>query len=319
MPTLLSRIYLAALICAAAFRAYYVGWLGVYLFRAILIIPLISIVLSLPSMLCSDTFLNLPLIINRGERIDACFSVKPRFFLPFGKLQAGISINNLHTGEIIRMSLEMSGSAGSAVFIPLPTERCGRLQISIGPQNRGDLLGLIRIKRKYFNTAETAVIPPAEVPSSAPDITAALELHRRLVPKPGGGFAEDHELRDYRPGDPLRAIHWKLSSKLDKTIIREPQTDDNKRVLVMFDPGDGSDDSLCTLRWLCERLNELEVQHEVFWRSGDETKCSIVSSSDNVTDTLFDILGAPVAPGPTADTAGVRCIFSVCGREVTCR
>ena len=35
------------------------------------------------------------------------------------------------------------------------------------------------------------------------------------------GPGEDYDLRDYRPGDPMRSIHWKLSSKWDELIVRE--------------------------------------------------------------------------------------------------
>ena len=40
--------------------------------------------------------------------------------------------------------------------------------------------------------------------------------------KPGGGFYDFYELRQYQSGDSLKNIHWKLSSKQDELIVREP-------------------------------------------------------------------------------------------------
>ena len=41
-------------------------------------------------------------------------------------------------------------------------------------------------------------------------------------PKSGGGFSDFYELREYRQGDSLKNIHWKLSSKYDDLIVKEP-------------------------------------------------------------------------------------------------
>lgn len=38
----------------------------------------------------------------------------------------------------------------------------------------------------------------------------------------GSDLTEPFRLREYAPGDSLRQIHWKLSSKLDRLVIREP-------------------------------------------------------------------------------------------------
>jgi hypothetical protein len=55
---------------------------------------------------------------------------------------------------------------------------------------------------------------------------------RAWKPKPGGGFAENHEIRLYRPGDKMNQIHWKLSSKMNKLMVREAMEPVQDRVLV---------------------------------------------------------------------------------------
>ena len=53
--------------------------------------------------------------------------------------------------------------------------------------------------------------------------------------QPGGGFSEIHDLREYRPGDSLHEIHWKLSAKTDKLIVREAEEPDLGLVVLSFD------------------------------------------------------------------------------------
>jgi uncharacterized protein (DUF58 family) len=55
-------------------------------------------------------------------------------------------------------------------------------------------------------------------------------------PTPGSG-AELHELRDYRPGDPLRSIDWKASARLARWIAREFVAEQHNEIVIMIDVG----------------------------------------------------------------------------------
>ena len=54
----------------------------------------------------------------------------------------------------------------------------------------------------------------------------------RLQAKKGGGFSEFHENREYRPGDSVRDIHWKLSGKTDKLIVRQAMEPVQRRLVL---------------------------------------------------------------------------------------
>lgn len=51
----------------------------------------------------------------------------------------------------------------------------------------------------------------------------------------GSDLTEPFRLREYAPGDSLRQIHWKLSSKLDRLVIREPGMPAARTLLVFWD------------------------------------------------------------------------------------
>ena len=53
----------------------------------------------------------------------------------------------------------------------------------------------------------------------------------------GSDPSEMFDVREYIPGDDIRSIHWKLSSKLDELILRQSSDPSHYRVAVMPDLG----------------------------------------------------------------------------------
>ena len=48
---------------------------------------------------------------------------------------------------------------------------------------------------------------------------------------------EFHQLREYRQGDPQRAIDWKATSRTQRLIAREYEEEKDQRVLLVIDCG----------------------------------------------------------------------------------
>ena len=95
---------------------------------------------------------------------------------------------------------------------------------------------------------------------------------RRWIPKPGGGFAENHELRLYRPGDSLNQIHWKLTAKTGKWILREPMEPVRGRMLVTMTlrgTPEALDRKFGRLLWLGAYLLEQDIRYEILALTGE--------------------------------------------------
>ena len=119
---------------------------------------------------------------------------------------------------------------------------CRPLALSLSSRNR-------RSRRK-----------PAELPN------LSHFQYRSYHPKPGGGFSEIHDLREYRPGDSLHEIHWKLSAKSDKLIVREAEEPDLGLIVLSFDfSGTRTqlDSTLRQLLWLSGWLIDRGVPHQI--------------------------------------------------------
>lgn len=55
--------------------------------------------------------------------------------------------------------------------------------------------------------------------------------------QPRGGSLDDefHKIRDYRPGDDLRAVHWKTSARKSELMVREFQQSRDQDLVVLLD------------------------------------------------------------------------------------
>ena len=63
-----------------------------------------------------------------------------------------------------------------------------------------------------------------------------MESFRYSGSRPGDDPGETYDIREYRSGDSIRQIHWKLSGKLDDIMIREKSFPVDDTVLILAEP-----------------------------------------------------------------------------------
>ncbi len=79
--------------------------------------------------------------------------------------------------------------------------------------------------------SEIVVYPePRPLPSLLLHELAALGFDQQM-PRRGQGVAL-YNLRDYRSGDESRTIHWKVSARQSRLIVRETEAEDSRRVML---------------------------------------------------------------------------------------
>ncbi len=252
--------YLVLLSAALAFHIYYYGWLSWYLLALTLALPPLSLLLSLPAMLGQHVRWNwqTDARVHRGN--SAILRLSGQSARLPARCQLRLQITHLNSGRREECALRLA----EGVPLELDTSHCGVLRCEMTSGWVYDYLGLFRLPRKLPAARELTVLPIPAPPDPVPKMDG-LE-YKRWKPKPGGGFAELHELRGYRPGDPLNSVHWKLSAKTDNLIVREAMEPIRRLVLVSFDLTQTRlDETLDQLCWLCERLLQQDVVHELRW------------------------------------------------------
>ena len=97
----------------------------------------------------------------------------------------------------------------------------GRSQVGPVTIRVEDPFGLLRIDRPVVS-AEEIVVVPASTPLAAIDtgaLAGAVSADEGRVGQ--GGSADDSELRPYRPGDPIRRVHWAQSARRGELHVRQ--------------------------------------------------------------------------------------------------
>ena len=245
-------IYLAALGASLVFFTAYQEWFSWLALLIVAGLPWFSLVLSLPAMLGFRVETKAAAAVKRGIR--AYVRLVGWCRLPVPPFKGRLRVTRLTTGEQWKQKTD----------VPLPADHCGGLEVAPEGTWVYDYLGLLGIPvRKKENITVVVRSEPLR-PGEVPDLERFLA--RSWRPKFGGGYAENHELRLYRPGDSLNQVHWKLSAKTGKLILREPMQPERGLVLLTMNlrgSPEELDRKFGRLLWLGGRLVEKEVCFEL--------------------------------------------------------
>ena len=117
---------------------------------------------------------------------------------------------------------ELSAAEVGEVNIELLPLRRGYIQFSSALLTCTDPLGLIRAKKKYQEKNRLLILPRTY---KAPKIELkGLRKYQQGGMNQASAIGDSQEfmsLRDYRPGDPLRAIHWRSYAKIGSPVVKE--------------------------------------------------------------------------------------------------
>ncbi len=311
MPTPAFLLYLLAIAGAWLLHLSYLGWFETYFLCCAIAVPLFLSLLSLPAMLSlkAKTMLKKTVTKGKEEYLLVALSLSP--ILPPCRVIVTAETVNRFTGEVQRCRLDTADPASEPLAFRLPTVKCGQLNCRILRIECRDLLGLFRIRRRTPEETFCTVLPSPAAPDAAPDLDASTETQPVLKPKYGGGYAEEHELREYRPGDSVVSIHWKLSSKMDELIVREALERENAHIFVVLSRVGADDRGLEVLYWLCCELCRRELPLCIV-----ADRIYPVGNENEATEALCALLAAPLSEPARFDASMARCVFRVVDGEV---
>ena len=225
--------YGAALLAAFALHFAYGQYVTYYILLFLLFLPILSLLLSLPAILCSHAELSGGADVQRGRTATVQLRTECRFFLPPEKYKLKIEQRNLFLDRRAeRLTVHLCGARTCSETFTPDTGRLGTISYRIRSARACDYLGLFAVPIRRNGAVALTVLPNAQPPEPMPDLIASSD--RILKPKPLG-FSEEHELRPYREGDAVNLIHWKLTEKTDTPIVREPQEQIRKRIVLCLD------------------------------------------------------------------------------------
>ena len=131
MPILHLIGYLLLVGGAWLFRASYVGWLGPYVFATAALLPLVILLLSLPSMMGLKITLLTPKRVIRGSPAKLTVDFVNQRLLPVHSITLHLEIYNRYTGERSRLNYIFRNLENSQSQLPLNTSLCGELECRV--------------------------------------------------------------------------------------------------------------------------------------------------------------------------------------------
>ena len=300
-------MYMAVLTGALLFQITNENYFGCFLLTLCIALPLVSLALSLPGMLkCRLELFARPAATDRGEAGGWSVAVRTPGDLPLARLSLRLRRKNLLTGQQETARLALTGVAGRLPgTLAASTQHCGLLELQADRIKVCDYLGLFTLRLKPPAPARIVCrpIPAQGRPVEAPDGKGARPSAKNASRR---GPGEDYDLREYRPGDPLRSVHWKLSSKWDELIVREREDAVTPLPLLTIDRFGGPeelDKLLDKLTGMSRAMLGVQRPHAVLWlNQAGEPQLYPVSDEREYADCLLALLSQP-APltGPELD------------------
>jgi len=301
-------VYLLALCAALIFQITNNNYLAHLLLTLTAALPILSLALSLPGMLTCRLSLSVAKSPLRRDE-DGLWQVtmENALPLPVARVRLRLESENLFTGQREKYAMTLYGFVRRRPVRRLTeSDCCGVLELRCVKARVWDYLGLFSLRCK---TPPPACILVEPVPIDPGELTIpegqGVPVERASAGRRGPG--EDYDLREYRPGDPLRLVHWKLSTKWDELIVREPLEIAVPLPLLTFDhfgPLDKVNRALDRLTGLSRAMLAVQRPHGIGWLDPADAspRRHTIACERDLQQCLTDILSRPCPPhGPPAE------------------
>lgn len=281
-------IYLIALISAIAFFLCYKMWVSWYCLIAVLLVPLLSLIAGIIAAADIKFDIESPSssIVGDENHIDVKVS---GFASHFSFVRVKLKVTD-HMADSSRREVYRLHDSGT-LAIPVDTLHCGAFRYDFLKVQIYDLLGFFHVSRKIGRAYEILVKPRPEIPDIMPDTYGFKAKNLR---KSRQSVSEIYDIRDYQLGDPVKSIHWKMSAKKDKLMVKDPfeQYGGHSRLMLKMTPDRGLMDlHLGQILFTSKYLLDHDVPHRIRIIPPDSKEVSYeVESVMDLDKAIFSVL-----------------------------
>jgi len=234
-------IWILWLVCAAILHLFGNNAGTLIILTASALTPVLSVIMAKLSSARIDAFINLPERSDKGVEISVSLTIINSGIISMPLAECIIICENLLTGEKSEQSLRFSVARRSEknLYFDILSDHCGKLRVFAKNSRVFDLFGIFAWRTGFHTKIkkETLIVPETFEPriTLIDDVKALVDSDEYSMTKPGSDPGETFAIREYIPGDPIKSIHWKLSEKADKLMMREFGLPVVKRVLVLLE------------------------------------------------------------------------------------
>lgn len=231
-------IWVAVWIAALIFTQALLSTASHIFFIFISIIPVVCLVYALISRSALKIFmLSDSSVTEKKTPYDYEFRILNETILPYPFIDAYMKLpqsNSVRTTERC-VKLSMSPLSSYTVKSTVQFRFRGTYEIGVCCFYVYDFFRMFRVKVE-INSLSTVYVMPRKLPTEDEKTTTAADSATRTKKSPNSyEKLEVSDIREYRMGDALKSIHWKLSSKTEDLIVRDYNTGSTDMSYVFVD------------------------------------------------------------------------------------
>ena len=209
-------------------------------------------------------------VVNKGAEIPVQVLVENQGWVPMPFVQVFIKIDKNLFSRPILCSLKGKEKRRESLYIR--AEKAGLCRIEVSRVNYYDFLHIFKGGKKGKSGVSVVVLP--RIYPVAMEIQSAF----RYFGDDSGLYYEDEEgndpseileIREYRPGDRMQKIHWKLSRKMETLMVKEYSEPIGFAVVFLLDTNRLDEAYLEVFMSISMEMCQEKCLHYICYRNGD--------------------------------------------------
>ena len=271
------------------------------------VLPLLCLPLNLLAAKKLKLTAKMPVNLKKNCEGVVELTVQNPSLFPICLCACRIRLENQLNGETQHMTLSCGvwPKKSQTVRAAFGSPFCGRIRLSVDAVRLYDCFGLVGVRARTDAHA-ASVVQPDSFPQSlllTPSSARVEEAEDYSTERPGSDLSEIFQIRDYVPGDSPRQVHWKLSQKYCKLIVKDASLPITRSAALFWERTEEAPISARTdaeaeiVVSLCRSLLAQSVQFTLCWNENGQLVRHLVRDLDELIALLPRLLTAKPESG----------------------
>ncbi|NLK73739.1 MAG: DUF58 domain-containing protein [Clostridiales bacterium] len=233
--------YLLLLIISWVLSILYNEYIMLLIFMTILLLPLVSLGIHMyikgriKAQLITTSY-----VVGKGEPSPLLVQLHNPTIFPIANVKIVLTLGNTLTKKISKYTYITSVSPlkDSTLTLDISSNYIGNIAISLKNIKLYDYFKVFSINKRIKRDINVSILPSFyEVlnPDLGYQTTIPVESEIYSNSRGGDDPSEVFDIREYREGDKMQKIHWKLSIKQNQLMIKEFSDPINCNILIFMD------------------------------------------------------------------------------------
>ncbi len=176
---------------------------------------------------------------EKNSGLPAILDICSKSFVPLVRCDVPVTAENLFIDSKTGVNLRLSALPFKKKTYEFHVEEsfAGCLELSVSEIRMSDPVGIFQRTEKADIHRRSYIFPAiSEVPVSKDALLSYdMESFKYSAVRPGADLSEVFDIREYRQGDNIKGIHWKLSGKEGELMVKVPSLPVENSLMIILD------------------------------------------------------------------------------------